>query len=130
MSTRRKHHKNELVDASLALNIELPSEMTPSSPLEGSSGVSQFYMLNATVTDTPTGVLMLGSFSASSFNDLQSSLLIGLKNLKKKGAEQLIVDVVCARPHCRCCWIDRLYLDRPTMAEVSVAPLAPKADTE
>ncbi|KAH9932970.1 uncharacterized protein B0H18DRAFT_870866 [Fomitopsis serialis] len=92
-STRRKHHKNELVDASLALNIELPSEMAPSSPLKGSSGVSQFYMLNATVTDTPTGVLMLGSFSASSFDDLQSSLLIGLQNLKEKGAEQLIVDV-------------------------------------
>ncbi|TFY58144.1 hypothetical protein EVJ58_g6598 [Rhodofomes roseus] len=89
----RKHHKNELFDASMAQNIELPAEMTPSSPLNGSSGVAQFYMLNASVTDAPTGVLMLGSFSASSFNELQSSLLDGLKNLKTEGAEQLIVDV-------------------------------------
>ncbi|KZT70029.1 hypothetical protein DAEQUDRAFT_690052 [Daedalea quercina L-15889] len=90
---QRKHHRNELIDASLAQNIELLPELTPSLPLDGSSGVSQFYMLNASVTDALTGVLMLGSFSASSYDDLQSSLLTGLQNLKAKGAEQLIVDV-------------------------------------
>ena len=93
---QRKHHKNELLDTALAQNIALPPEMTPEGPVEGSEGVAQFFMLNASMVEKPTGVLMLGSFSASSYAGLQSSLLDGLRNLKEKGAEQLIVDVVRA----------------------------------
>lgn len=94
LTRRRRHHKNELVDAALARNIELPPELTPAAPVEGSRGVAQFFMLNASVVERPTGVLMLGSFSASSYAGLQSSLLDGLRTLKAKGAEQLVVDVV------------------------------------
>lgn len=90
----RKHHKNELVDTALARNIALPPEMTPGKPMEGSEGVAQFFMLNASAVESPTGVLMLGSFSASSYAGLQASLLDGLRSLKEKGAEQLIIDVV------------------------------------
>lgn len=88
------HHRNELLDAAHARNVELPPELTPAAPVEGSRGVAQFFMLNASVVERPTGVLMLGSFSASSYAGLQSSLLNGLQNLKAKGAEQLVVDVV------------------------------------
>ena len=95
---RRRHHKNELVDTALARNIALPPEMTPGAPVKGSEGVAQFFMLNASVVESPTGVLMLGSFSASSYAGLQATLLNGLNNLKEKGAEQLIVDVVRASP--------------------------------
>ncbi|KZT01062.1 uncharacterized protein LAESUDRAFT_816144 [Laetiporus sulphureus 93-53] len=86
---RRKHHMNALVNAEPQQSGELPPRLTPPSALNGSSGVAQFHMLN----DSRTGVLALGSFSASSFKNLQRSLLDGLQGLKEQGADRLIVDV-------------------------------------
>lgn len=71
-------------------DVVLPPVLAPQSPLDGSSGVAQFYLLD----DKKTGVLALGSFSANSFSGLQKALLDGLVNLKSQGASQLIVDVV------------------------------------
>lgn len=88
--SRRKHLINALLDATSQQNVALPPGLTPLSPLNGSSGVIEFHMLN----DTETGVLALGSFAAGSFDDMQESLLTGLQNLKNKGATRLIVDVV------------------------------------
>ncbi|KAF9813253.1 hypothetical protein IEO21_05688 [Rhodonia placenta] len=85
----RRHLVNELLDATPQQDVELPPELTPSSPLNGSAGVAQFYMLN----DTETGVLVLGSFAESAFNVLQESLLVGLLELRERGANRLIVDV-------------------------------------
>lgn len=82
---------NELLDATPQQDVELPPELTPSSPLNRSAGVAQFYMLN----DTETGVLVLGSFAESAFDVLQESLLVGLLELRERGANRLIVDVVC-----------------------------------
>ncbi|KAI0941993.1 hypothetical protein AcV7_002542 [Taiwanofungus camphoratus] len=87
--SRRKHLINALLDATSQQNVALPPGLTPLSPLNGSSGVIEFHMLN----DTETGVLALGSFAAGSFDDMQESLLTGLQNLKNKGATRLIVDV-------------------------------------
>jgi len=71
-------------------NIVLPPELQPPVPaVNGSSQVSQFYMLK----DNITGVLALGSFSSNSFFGLQTSLLDGLTNLTRLGATQLVVDV-------------------------------------
>ena len=80
------------LDVALAQNIELPPVLTPANPLNGSWSVVQFHMLD----DEETGVLVLGSFSASSVELFQESLLTGLKNLKEQGATKLIVDVVRA----------------------------------
>ncbi|KAI0821900.1 hypothetical protein BC628DRAFT_1328502 [Trametes gibbosa] len=88
-SVARKHHLNVILDSAPQLDVVLPPGLTPQSPLEGSSGVAQFHMLE----DGKTGVLALGSFSASSFDGLSASLLTGLQNLKSQGATQLVVDV-------------------------------------
>ncbi|KAF9647657.1 hypothetical protein BDM02DRAFT_3097792 [Thelephora ganbajun] len=86
----RKHPLNVILDATPPSDITLPPELVPASPpLGGSYSVAQFYYLN----ETQTGVLALGSFSAASFADLQTNLLVGLQNLKAAGAKQLIVDV-------------------------------------
>ena len=94
--------------------------MTPAAPLEGSAGVAQFFMLNASVAERPTGVLMLGSFSASSYAGLQTSLLDGLRGLREKGAEQLIVDVVRVAAGCMGGTVLTVRFGRRTMAEVSM----------
>lgn len=80
---------NELLDAASQENVELPGELTPPTQLNGSWEVARFYMME----DDVTSVLALGSFSASNFDDFQKCLLVGLENLKAKGATQLIVDV-------------------------------------
>lgn len=86
----RKHHVNALLDAAPLEDVELPPGLIPPAPLNGSAGVAQFFMLN----DSETGVLTLGSFSASSYDELQKSLLVGLSGLQERGATRLIVDVV------------------------------------
>jgi hypothetical protein len=84
------HALNVILDDSAALDIVLPSGLEPSLPaVNGSSGVSQFYLLD----DGKTGVLALGSFSAPTFDGLQQSLLTGLVGLKNRGATRLIVDL-------------------------------------
>ena len=87
---RRKHPLNVIMDDTPPSDVVLPVELVPTlPPVGGSYSVAQFYYLN----DTQTGVLALGSFSASSFDNLQQNLLTGLQNLKASGAKQLIIDV-------------------------------------
>jgi hypothetical protein len=82
---------NVMLDAIPMTNIDLPERLQPSqSALNSSYDVAQFYMLK----DNVTGVLALGSFSARNFTAFQESMLQGLLDLKAKGAEQLVVDVV------------------------------------
>jgi hypothetical protein len=86
-----KYPLNVFVDSSPLSNVLLPEELKPSlSPVNGSRSVSQFYLLK----DGTTGVLALGSFSDTDYNELQRGLLVGLLNLKSLGATRLIVDVV------------------------------------
>lgn len=76
-------------------DVALPIGLRPPlAAVNGSSGVSQFYMMK----DNSTGVLVLGSFSSSSFSGLQKSLLRGLLELREAGASRLIVDVVSKLP--------------------------------
>ena len=87
---RRKYPLSVIIDGAPPSDVALPPDLIPTlPPLGGSYSVAQFYYLN----DTQTGVLALGSFSASSFSDLQQNLLTGLQNLKAAGAERLIVDI-------------------------------------
>jgi hypothetical protein len=87
----RKHAVNVILDAVPLTDIDLPEHLQPGIPaLNESYSVAQFYMLN----DNTTGVLALGSFSAQNFSLFGASLLEGLQELKQKGAEKLIVDVV------------------------------------
>ncbi|KAF9501589.1 hypothetical protein BDN71DRAFT_1379783 [Pleurotus eryngii] len=86
----RKHHLNVLLDSMPLSDVALPTGLRPPlAAVNGSSGVSQFYMMK----DNSTGVLVLGSFSSSSFSGLQKSLLRGLLELREAGASRLIVDV-------------------------------------
>ncbi|KAJ7597534.1 hypothetical protein C8J56DRAFT_322295 [Mycena floridula] len=87
----RKHPVNMIFeDAALQMDIDLPKELQPMTPpLNESYSVAQFYLL----PDNVTGILALGSFSATSFDIFQESLLAGLEGLKKAGTERLIVDV-------------------------------------
>jgi len=86
----RKHPLNVFLDATPPSNVVLPPELVPTTPpLDGSYSVAQFYYLS----ETQTGVLALGSFSAASFTEFQQNLLTGLQSLKAAGAKQLIIDV-------------------------------------
>ncbi|KZT25626.1 hypothetical protein NEOLEDRAFT_1064684 [Neolentinus lepideus HHB14362 ss-1] len=86
----RKHRTNVYMDVQPQTDVDLPEVLKPGKkPLNGSQGVAQFYMLD----DGITGVLALGSFSAPSFDELQTSLIVGLTGLKSLGATQLVVDV-------------------------------------
>ena len=87
----RKHALNVMLDTTPLQDIVLPPELTPASNINGSSGVSEFFLLD----DGKTGVLALGSFSEDDFDGFEQTLLTGLTNLKEAGATQLIVDVVC-----------------------------------
>lgn len=80
---------NVVLDADARSNIALPFTLKPTTNIPASAGVAQFFLLD----DGKTGVLALGSFSASSFEGLQRTLLNGLLQLKGKGAQRLIVDV-------------------------------------
>ncbi|GBE83957.1 hypothetical protein SCP_0510160 [Sparassis crispa] len=119
-----KHLMNELLDVARHQNVELPAERVPASPLNGSSGVAQFFMLD----DNMTGILMLGSFAESFFDDLQESLLIGLQNLQSKGATQLIVDVTNNGGGYICIahWLHRIIAG-PSPSTVPQAGLATEA---
>ena len=86
----RKHAINAILDTTPLLDVALPPTLVPGAPVAGSSGVSEFHLL----ADKKTGVLALGSFSDSSFDGFEKTLLTGLQNLKAAGATQLIVDVV------------------------------------
>lgn len=83
---------NVILDTAPLSDVTLPPALLPKlSPLGGSKNSAQFYLAK----DGRTGVLALGSFSDSSFTDLLTSLLSGLKSLKDAGATQLVIDVVC-----------------------------------
>ncbi|KAI0787068.1 hypothetical protein BC629DRAFT_1582239 [Irpex lacteus] len=73
----RKHPINAILDTIPLLDVALPPAL------------SLFHLL----ADKKTGVLALGSFSDSSFDGFEKTLLTGLQNLKAAGATQLIVDV-------------------------------------
>ena len=56
----RKQALNVMLDTTPISDIALPPGLQPTSPVNGSSGVAQFYMLD----DKITGVLALGSFAS------------------------------------------------------------------
>ncbi|PFH48702.1 hypothetical protein AMATHDRAFT_149320 [Amanita thiersii Skay4041] len=86
----RKQPLNVILDASPLSDVILPPVLQPSlTPINGSRSVAQFYMLK----DGKTGVLALGSFSDTVFEDFLNGMLQGLLSLKSLGATQLIVDV-------------------------------------
>ncbi|PPR00180.1 hypothetical protein CVT24_005078 [Panaeolus cyanescens] len=86
----RKQPINVMMDTSPPSDVVLPPGLQPALPaVNGSRTVSQFYMLD----DKKTGVMALGSFSDSNFNNFLLGMLNGLNNLKALGATQLIVDV-------------------------------------
>ncbi|KAF9009968.1 hypothetical protein BDQ17DRAFT_1234948 [Cyathus striatus] len=90
VQVQRKEPINVMLDTSPLSDVTLPPGLQPSlTPANGSRNAAQFYLLK----DGKTGVLALGSFSDSSLDDFQNSLLQGLLSLKSAGAAQLIVDV-------------------------------------
>ena len=89
-SDAQKHRLNVMLDTTPLQDIALPPSLTPLNPVAGSTGVSEFHLLD----DCITGVLELGSFSENSFDAFEQTLITGLTNLKNAGATQLIVDVV------------------------------------
>jgi hypothetical protein len=80
----RKHAINVFLDDTPRSDVVLPPTLAPPAGLPGSSGVAQFYKVNA-----DTGVLALGSFSATSFDALINSTLDGLQTLVDGGAKKL-----------------------------------------
>ena len=87
---RQEHLVNTMLDTTPITDVVLPPELTPPlEPVEG-FGVGQFYVLS----DGTTGVLALGSFSGAGFDEMIQGLYDGLIELKSRGAERLIVDVV------------------------------------
>ena len=91
-SVAQKHALNVILDSAPLSDIALPPTLTPGNPASGSTGVSEFHLLD----DGKTGVLALGSFSEDDITTFEQTLLTGLTNLKNSGATQLIVDVVRA----------------------------------
>ena len=88
---RERHPVNVFLDGSPLIKIDLSETLAPSlEPSNSSYSVAEFFMLK----DNITGVLALGSFSAKNYTLFGQKLLDGLKDLKRAGAEQLIVDVV------------------------------------
>lgn len=79
------------MDDAIPQDVVLPPTLTPGTPISD-GGVAQFYQLS----DKKTGVLALGSFSASSYEGFHQALLDGLQALKAAGSTRLIVDVVRA----------------------------------
>jgi hypothetical protein len=62
----KKHMVNVVLDSAPEVDAVLPPVLTPTNPLPGGYSVAQFYMLD----DGKTGVMALGSFSASSYDGL------------------------------------------------------------
>lgn len=88
---RERHPVNVLLDSGPFSDISLPETLSPDiEALNSSYSVAEFFILD----DGITGVLALGSFSAKNYTHFGRALLAGLKGLREKGAEQLIVDVV------------------------------------
>jgi hypothetical protein len=88
---RVRHPINVFLDDTPLTNVDLPPTLKPALPaVKGSRSVSQFYLLD----DKKTGVLALGSFSDTVYDEFLRGLLEGLLTLKSEGATQLIVDVV------------------------------------
>ena len=85
-----KERINVMLDTSPSSDVVLPPHLTPTSPVNGSRNVAQFFLLD----DTKTGVLALGSFDDPDFDSFLDSLLTGLITLKSLGASQLVVDLV------------------------------------
>lgn len=88
-SVVKKHAISFLLDDKPQSDVVLPPPLQPAGPVSG-TGVAQFYLL----PDGKTGVLALGSFSESSFDAFETTLITGLQTLVSKGATQLVVDVV------------------------------------
>lgn len=81
----RKHPVNAFVDVQPLTDVALPPALQPQAPLNGSTSVAQFFLLD----DGITGVLMLGSFSDIAHDLFYKVLLDGLQGLKSKGAQRL-----------------------------------------
>jgi len=79
-----------MLDTSPLSDVVLPPHLTPTSPVNGSRNVAQFFLLD----DNKTGVLALGSFADADFDSFLDVLLTGLITLKSLGASQLVVDLV------------------------------------
>ncbi|KAJ7242900.1 hypothetical protein C8J57DRAFT_1084010 [Mycena rebaudengoi] len=60
--------------------------------------------------DGKTGVFALGSFGSDDFDVMTIGMLEGLKNLKKLGATQLIIDVVSGGYICSATWLHRIIM--------------------
>lgn len=86
----RGRAQNTMLDTAPPTDVVLPPGLTPASNVPGSTGVSEFFLLD----DGKTGVLALGSFEENNPDTFMTTLLTGLTNLKNAGATQLIVDVV------------------------------------
>ncbi|TFK66897.1 hypothetical protein BDN72DRAFT_843673 [Pluteus cervinus] len=88
--SKQQHHLDVILDNSPPTDFALPQELTPSLPLlDGSWGVTQFYMLE----DGKTGVMVLGSFEDGEYESFLDNMLEGLTNLKQQNATRLIVDM-------------------------------------
>ncbi|KAK0452279.1 hypothetical protein EV421DRAFT_890075 [Armillaria borealis] len=85
----RSRALNVMLDSTPATDIDLPTPLQPANPVDG-FGVGQFYLLD----DGVTGVLALGSFSGNSYDVMMQGLLDGLLELRSKGAQRLVVDVM------------------------------------
>lgn len=85
----RSRALNVMLDSAPATDIDLPTPLQPANPVDG-FGVGQFYLLD----DGLTGVLALGSFSGNSYDLMMQGLLDGLLELRSRGAQRLVVDVV------------------------------------
>ncbi|KAF8668087.1 Peptidase family S41 [Rhizoctonia solani] len=68
-------------------DIALPEHLTPNGSVSGYGALS-WYMLE----DKKTAVLWLGSFDGRAI-EVRKSILNGLKSVKEKGAERLLIDV-------------------------------------
>ncbi|THH21164.1 hypothetical protein EW146_g370 [Bondarzewia mesenterica] len=89
-SDARAHPMNVLLDVTPVSDVVLPPALVPpGTPLNGSSSVAQFYLLD----DGVTGVFALGSFSDTDFDTFLRNMLTGLQGLKSANATRLIVDV-------------------------------------
>ncbi|KAG9083246.1 hypothetical protein FS749_006195, partial [Ceratobasidium sp. UAMH 11750] len=69
-------------------NVELPPHLSPGTSLN-TVGPMKWYMLD----DGKTAVLHLSSFSTNSFGAVKQGILDGLKAVKAKGANRLLIDL-------------------------------------
>ena len=85
---------NKITAVSHGEDTVLPPPLQPANPIFDNAETGKFYMLE----NNRTGVLALGSFDANwAIGDgmtFMQHMIDGLQELKRRGATQLIVDVV------------------------------------